>query len=193
MAIEQRSFEYLVPIGFRPAVEQQVDAVVAFTIKRRKEEDERAQDDTADKEFDIGFVLEAGEHVLAGIHGADEIKRNESAGDSQQNAGRNTLYGPVAVERKREHDSIAAEDIGKARCRHTTDKDGQQRGHRQVNHQHLEGKYQSGNRGLEDAGNGSRSATAHKGHQRLVVKPENLSEIRADSRSRQHDRSLGTD
>ena len=53
MAIEQRPVEYLIPVGFCLSVQQQVDAVIALAIERRKEEDKRTQDSTTYKEFDI--------------------------------------------------------------------------------------------------------------------------------------------
>ena len=47
VAIEQRAVHDGVPVGFGLSVQQDVDAVVAFTVERREEENEAAQDDSA--------------------------------------------------------------------------------------------------------------------------------------------------
>ena len=86
----------------------------------------------------------------------------------------------------------AQEQIGKHRGCHTRYQDGQQRCHRQVDHQHLEGEHQTGNRGLEDTGDGSGGTTAHQQHQLFTVEVELLSDVRADGRASQHDGRLGT-
>ena len=71
----------------------------------------------------------------------------------------------------------ATEYIGEARCRDTRDEYGQQRCHSKVYHKHLKCEHQSGNRSLEDAGNGSCRTAAYKQHQRLVVHAEQFAKV----------------
>ena len=70
----------------------------------------------------------------------------------------------------------AHENVGEACCRDACHKDGQQRCHAQVYHEHLKGEHKSGYRSLEDACNGGGGATAHKQHKGLVVHLEQLPE-----------------
>ena len=192
MAIEQGTAQHLVPVGLSLAVEQQVDAVVALAVERREEEDERAEQQAANEEADVGAVLEAGKHVLAGIHGADEVEADQSARHAQEDAGRHAVHGPVAVKMEAEEHGIARKDVGEARGGDTRHEDGQERGHGEVNHQHLEREDESGNGGLEDAGDGSGGTAADEGHERLVVQTEHLAQVGADGRAGEHDGSLGT-
>ena len=73
MTIEQRARQYLVPVSLRLSVQQQVDAVVALAIERREEEDERAEDKTANNQLHVRLVLETGKHIFAGVHRTDEV------------------------------------------------------------------------------------------------------------------------
>ena len=56
--------------------------MVALAVKRREEEDKRAQDGAADEQLHVGLILEAGEHVFADVHGADEVERHQSTGNA---------------------------------------------------------------------------------------------------------------
>ena len=123
MSIEQRTIQNLIPIGFRSTIEQQVDRMIALTIKGREQEDKRAQDKTTNEELDIGFVLETGKKILAGSHRADEIETNQSTRNTQQNGCGHTLYRPVTIKMEREKHGITTKEIGKARGRHTGHQD----------------------------------------------------------------------
>ena len=107
MTIEQRTVENLVPVGLSLTIQQQIDGMIALAIERREEEDERTQDETANEQPDVWFVLETCKHILTGIHGTDEIERHKSTRDAQQNTGRYTLNRPVRVKMEREHHRIA--------------------------------------------------------------------------------------
>ena len=192
MAIEQRAIQYLIPVSLRLTVQQQVDRVIALTIERRKHEDERTQNGTTNEQLYVGLVLEAGKHILADIHRTDEIQRHQSTGDAQQHTGRHTLYRPVRVEMEGEHDRIAREDIREAGGCHARYEDRQQRGHRQVDHQHLERKHQSCDRRLKDACYRPSCTTAYERHQRLIVQSEQLAEVGANGRTSEYDWRLSS-
>ena len=138
------------------------------------------------------MVLIAGKHTLAGTHHPDEVERNQSTGNTQNDAGRDALYRPLAVEMEGEEGRIATEDISKARRCDTRDENRQHGRHRHVYQQHLDGKDQSCYRGFEDTGDGACSTAAHQRHQHLAVHVEGLSQVGANGRARQHNRSLGT-
>ena len=91
-----------------------------------------------------------------------------------------------------EKGGVAYEDIGEAGCRDARYQNGQQRGHAQVDHEHLEREDQSCYRRLEDAGNGSGSPAAHQQHQVFLLQVEQLAEIAADGRSGKYYRCLGS-
>ena len=79
---------------------------------------------------------------------------------------------------EREEHGIAAKQVGEARCRYAADQNGQQRRHRQVNHQHFQSEHQSCYWSLEDACYGSCGTTSHQRHQRLVVQLKQFTQIR---------------
>ena len=189
---KERVVQNLPPVGFTRAVEQQVDAVVAFAKERREEEDEQRQHRAADDELHHRLVLETGEDALAEAHRPDEIEADEAAEDAQQHTGGDALHGPRVVEVEGEEGRIAAEDVGETGGGDTAHQDGHQRGHRQVDHQHLEREHQSGDGGLENARDGTSGTAAHQEHQRATVLAEQLAQVRADGRAGEHDGRLGT-
>ena len=71
-------------------------------------------------------------------------------------------------------------------------KNGKQRGHGEVYHQHLEREHQTSDGGLEDACDGSRGATSHQYHELMVVEMEEFAEVAADGRTCQDNRSLSS-
>ena len=75
---------------------------------------------------------------------------------------------------KGEQGGIATKDIGKASGSHTRDEYRKECRHRHVDHQHLQRKHQSCDRGLEDTGNGTSGTTADQRHQHLAVQMEQL-------------------
>ena len=79
---KQRIVQNLVPICFRPPVQQEVDAAIALTIESREQEDEQTQHRTADSQTNVRFILETGKHILTGTHHPDEIERHQTAGDA---------------------------------------------------------------------------------------------------------------
>ena len=93
---------------------------------------------------------------------------------------------------ERKQRGITTEDIGETRGCHTRYKDRQQCRHRHIDHQHLQRKHQSGYRSLKDAGDSTCRTTAYKRHQHFPVHMEQLSEVRTNSRTRQHNRSLSS-
>ena len=56
--------------------------MIALTIERREQENQRAQNQSANDQFDIRLILETGKHILTGIHGTDEVKTYQSASDA---------------------------------------------------------------------------------------------------------------
>ena len=119
MTVEQRTVQHLIPVGLGLTVQQQVDGVVALTVQRREDENQRTQDSTTKYQFDIWLVLEASKHILTGIHHADEVQRYQSTRHTQQKTRWHTLHRPVGVQMEREHHCIAAKNVRETRCRHT--------------------------------------------------------------------------
>ena len=189
---EQGVVENLVPVGLGTAIEQQVDAAITLAIKGREQEDEQTQNGTANGQTDIRMVLVTGEDPLAETHHPDEIERDESTGDAQEHTGGDALNRPLTVEMEGEQRRITTEDIGETRRRDTRHQYGQKRRHGHVDHQHLKGEHQACYRGLEDTGNGSGRTTTDKGHQRLTVEMEDLTEVRTNGGAGQHNRRLGS-
>ena len=140
----------------------------------------------------MGMILEAGKHILADTHHADKIEGYQSTGHTQQHAGWDTLHGPLTVEMEREQRRTTAEDIGEASGCDTGYEDRQQGRHRHIDHQHLEGEHQSGDGCLEDASNGTCRTAAYERHQHLTVEVEDLPQVGAYGRAREHDRCLGS-
>ena len=192
VAVEQRVVHHCVPVGFGLSVQQDVDAVVAFAIERGEKENQGAQHQSAQGELGVGLVLEAFEHPLAGRHGAYEVETHQPTDHAEQYAGGYSVDEPLFVECEMKQRVSAYEQVGEAGGRDTGDEDGQQRGHGQVDHEHLEGEHQSGDGSLEDAGNGCRGATSHEQHDRFAVHLERLCQVGANGRTREHDGSLGT-
>ena len=184
--------EDAVPVGLRPSVEQQVDTGITFTIECREEEDEQTQRHTADGQFDVRMILELGKHAFAGTHHPDEIERYQTTADAQEDTGWDALHRPTAVKMEGKKGCITTEDIGEDCGCHTRDENRQKGRHRHIDHQHLKREHQSGYRGLKDTCNSTGCTTAHEGHKHLTVEMEQLSEVRADGRACEHDRSLST-
>ena len=92
-----------------------------------------------------------------------------------------------------EHRLCPREDIGHGSRRHRRDEQGQDRGHRQVEHQHLDHEDQTGDRRLKDPGHGARGTTTDQQHQCLLLHPKQPSEVRANGGPGQHDRRLRSD
>ena len=138
------------------------------------------------------MLLQLAEHALAYRHRTYEVETHKSACDAENDARRHTLHAPHAVEVEAEQRRAAHEDIREARSRDRCREDRQQRRHAQVDHQHFEREHQSGYGRLEDAGDGGGSTAANKQNQLLLVHAEQSSEVGTDSRTREHDRRLGT-
>ena len=138
------------------------------------------------------MVLQFSEDILAECHGTDEVESYESAENAQEDIAWHTLYYPWAVKHECEQLVVAYEDISETGCRYGCDEDRGDARHREVNHQYLDGEDESGYWRLEDSGDSRSSTTAYEQHKRLVVESEELSEVTCDTRTREHDRSLGT-
>ena len=138
------------------------------------------------------MVLQFSEDILAECHGTDEVESHESTENAQEDITWHTLYYPWAVKHECEQLIVAYEDISETGCRYRCDENRGDARHGEVDHQHLDGEDESGYWRLEDSGNSCRSTTTYEQHQRLVVESEELSEVTCDTRTRKHDRSLGT-
>ena len=179
MAVEEGAAEHLLRIGALPGIEQLGDGGVAFTIEGREEIDEHGQHAAAKGEFGI-HVAQPAEHLLEGVHHPCEVERHQAAEDAQQDGRRHALDGEGVNQRERKHGLRTGQGVGQAGGRQARHQQGQQRGHRQVDHEHFEGEHQSGDRGLEDAGHGTRGAAADEQHERLVVQAAYRPQMRAD-------------
>ena len=79
---EHRVVEYAVPVVGILSVQQQVNAAVALAIQRGEQEDKQTKRGTTDGQLYVRLILEFREHILAGAHHADKVKRNQSAGNA---------------------------------------------------------------------------------------------------------------
>ena len=189
IAVEHRVVHNRVPFRCRSSVQQKFDCIIAFTVERRKKENQHTQHHTAKSKFLIR-VLEFSEYPFNGVHRPCEVERNQSAEDSQQDHVRDTFQFESLVEVELEHSLRSGCDIGNSCRSHGGNQQRKQRRHRKVDHQHFQRKYQPGNRGLKDSRNRPCRATADEQHQRAVFHLENTSQIGADGRTRQHNRCL---
>lgn len=139
------------------------------------------------------MVVHSGKQVLTRVHRPHEIEAYKSTEDAKKNAGRRAFQRPTVVEVEGEKAVVAGKDIGEARCRDTRNEDGEQGGHREVDHQHFEREYESGYRRLENAGDGRRRTAAHKPDELAVVHAEQLAQVGTDGTARQDYRRFGTD
>ena len=192
VSVEERIAQDGTPFAFRGSVEQDVDARIAFAVERREHEDKAAEEQSAHDQPDIGTALQPSEDAFAEVHGADEVQTDQAAGHTQQDACRHTFDEPVLAEGKMEQRIVAHKQVGETGGGDTGDEDGQERSHREVDHQDLEGEHHACNGSFEDAGDGRRCATSHEQHQDAPVHLEELSQITADGRTREYDGSLGT-
>ena len=138
------------------------------------------------------MVLQLSEDILAESHGTDEVESHESAEYAQEDIAWHALYYPRTIKHECEQLVVAYEDIGETGCCYGCDENWGDARHSEVDHQYLNGEDESGYWSLEDSGNSSRSTTTHEQHQRLVVESEELTEVTRYTRTRKHDRSLGT-
>ena len=192
VAIEDGVVHRRQPVLFAVAGKQEFDEVVTFTVERREEEDEDRQHGASHGETEIG-MLQLAEEALEEVHGAGEIQRHQTTADAQQDIGRDADGREDVFVMEVEH-GVDASDGECHRCRrHAGYQQGQKRTHGKVNHQHLEHKGQTRYGRLEDACHSTGSTTAHEEHQLLGIEAEHATQVAADGRTREDDRSLGTD
>ncbi len=168
------------------------DGRVAFTIERRKEEDEKRKYAATKREF-CTDALQFAEDLLKAVHHPCEIERKKTAGNAKDNGAWHALHHERIGQFEREHGICPGHGIGDAGGGETRDEEGQERSHREVDHQHFKREDQTGDGGFEDAGNGARCAAPDEEHERFVVEVEPSAERRADGRTRQNDGRLRTD
>ena len=88
---KQRTVHHLPPLCLVAALEQDVDGRIALAVKRREEEDERAEDESTKQQFGVWILTQFAEKALADGHGAHEIQTHQSAEYTQQNARRGAV------------------------------------------------------------------------------------------------------
>ena len=180
MTIEKRIAHHHVPVGLGSTLQQDVDCRISLAIERWEEEDETAQDDASEEQFDIRILLQLGEESLAGRHGSHEVETHETAEYAQQDARRHTVELPWVGKREIEERFLTHQDITETGGRNTGDEDRQQRGHREIYHQHLEREDETCDWGFEDTSNGGTRTASYEQYHRFLVHAEYLSQITSD-------------
>ena len=189
ITIKHGIVHHRIPFGCGSSVQQQLNRIVSFTVERREKENQHTQHHTAESKFLIG-IIELAEHALHRIHGTCEIKRNQTAKDTQQNDIRNTFQFERLIEVEFKHSLRTGSNIGNGSCRDRRNQQRKQGRHGKVNHQNFQCKYQSRNRCFKDTGNRTRRTTTYEQHQCTVLHLEHTSQIGADSGACQDDRRL---
>ena len=130
------------------------------------------------------------ENTLHPTHGPREVERHQAAEDAQEDDVGDAPQSERLVQMEAEHGFLPGDNVGQRGCRHRRDEQGQQRGHRQVYHEHLQREHQPRDGCLEDAGHSTRRAASHEEHQRAVLHLEDATQIGADGRAGKHDGCL---
>lgn len=172
-------------------VQQAGDGSVALAVERWQQEDGETEDGRPEEKL---FPRRAylAEDVLHAGHHAGKVERDESAEDAQQNHVGDTGRLESLGLHETELGTVAREDVRHRHRRNRRDEQRQHRGGGHVDHQHLEGKQDTGNRGLEYAGNGSSRAAAYQQHEQPLVQAEEAPDVRPDGRAGVYDRGLGS-
>ena len=192
ISVEDRVVHNFIPIGNRRTVQQHVNGIVAFTIKGREHKNQETQHGPTNHQLDIRIAIST-ENSFNPVHRTGEIKGHQTTKDAQQQYSRNTFHQERFVHAEFKHRLRTMQDIRYRSSRHTGYEQRKQRAHGQVNHQDFKRKHQSGNRSLEDTCYGTSSPTTHQQHQRTVLHLEHATQIRADSRTGQHNRCFRSD
>ena len=177
--------------GIAPA-EQRGNRAVAFAVERREEEDEQGQR-TATQSEARPKSANPPEQLLKGVHRAGEIEGNQSAEHTEENGRWYALHTECLVHAKSKHGLSTSKGVGDAGGREARHEQGQERCHRQVEHQHFKGKHKSRYGCFEYARYRTRRAAAYEEHEAFVVEVEGLADSRAYGRAREHDGRLGSD
>ena len=192
MAVEERIVEHGRGIGTACACrEQGGDGGVSFAVERGKEVDEQGQHDAAQCQT-ASSVAYAAKHLLEGIHHTGKIERDEAAAHAQQHGTWHAVHYERVGEREGEHGRSAVEGVGDAGGREATHQQGQQGGHGEVDHEHLEREHEARNGCLEDAGYGPRSTATDEQHEHFVVELEHAAQVAADGRACKHNGRLSS-
>ena len=192
ISVEDRVVHDFIPIGNRRTVQQHVNGIVAFAIKGREHKNQETQHGPTNHQLDVRIAISA-ENSFNPVHRTGEIKGHQTTKDTQQQYSRNTFHQERFVHAEFKHRLRTMQDIGYRSSRHTGDKQRKQRPHGQVNHQYFKREHQSGNRCLEDARYRTGSPTTHQQHQGTMFHLEHATQIRADSRTGQHNRRFRSD
>ena len=192
VAVEERPVEHMVPVALGLSVEQDDEAVPSLTIERREEEDERAEHQSAHDELAVGVSAHACELSLAPGHAAHEVEAHEASEHAEHHGGGYALHAPRRVEREGEHRLVAHEQVARYVGGDGCYEDGHDRRHRHVDHEHLEREHHAGDGRLVDACHGGGRSASHEQHELSLVELEDLSEVAAYGRSREHDGCLGS-
>ena len=177
--------------GIAPA-EQRGNRAVAFAVERREKEDEQGERAATQSETRPKSANPP-EHLFESVHRAGEIEGNQSAEHTEENGRGYALHTECLVHAKSKHGLSASKGVSDAGSREARHEQGQERCHRQVEHQHFEGKHKSRYGCLEYARHRARRAAAYEEHEAFVVEVEGLADSRAYGRAREHDGRLGSD
>ena len=168
-------------------------ALVTLAVKRRKDEDEHAEDDTRAGPALILRAYALYESAHHRVH-RREIVGHESAADAQNDIERDLFqHEGVGLAQGDRYDGVeSAEHQRHRRRRNGRYEQRDDRRRRDVEHQDLQHEHHARDRSLEYGRHGRARAAAEHQRQFLVIESRHLADIRADGRARENDRSLGT-
>ena len=166
--------------------------LITFAIERRKKEDGTAEEETSNNPF-LPWVGDFLELVFCPEGATGEVERRKATEHTKQKDIRDSFDCEVHRLGEIEQSLATLDSISHACCCDSTDEERHDRRCRKVEHQHLDREQESSDRSLEDAGNTSSGATTQKYHHGVLVETEGASEVAANGRACEHDRSLGTD
>ena len=173
------------------AVVDVLDGFVTFTIERGQQEDGYAQEGASQHPFDPGAV-DALELIFGPEGGAGEVERGKTAEDAKQDDVGNALDGEVHGLGEVEERGGAFDGVCHGGGSHGRDQERHDAEGGEIEHKHLDGEQQSGDRSLEDAGYTGGGSAAQQDHEGMLVHTEQSAQVGADGRAGEYDRGLGT-
>ena len=176
--------------GQIPAIEQGPQRIIALAVERREQEDQQAERSGAECPAQIRiapapdpiFECERGAHEIQGAeaadHAQDDVERDISHRERGQGAG--------------EDRGLSSENVGDHRGGDRSGQQRQERRHRHVEEQNLQGEQDPGQGGLEDARHGAGGAAAQQQGDVAIRQARGPAQVRTDGGTGIDNRRLGT-
>ena len=128
IAIKHRVVHDRIPLFGRRSIQQKINRVISFTIKRWEKENQYTQHHTTKSQF-LVRVIEFAKYTFYRIHGTCEVQRNQPTKNSQQDNERNTLQFECLIEVELKHSLRTSDYVRNSCCCHGRNQQGKQRRH----------------------------------------------------------------